>query len=76
MTNKLFFFFNSATKFPKPNAGQSPTFSPPGCATSRLRPAIHMHYFSYCTLTPSAEIHRNSIVWIKPTKIGCRGNVS
>jgi len=47
---------------------------PPVCTISRLRPATHMHY-SYHTLTPSTECHRNSVMWIKPTKIGCHGNV-
>ena len=34
-----------------------------------------MHYFSYRTPTPSAECHRNPVVWIKRAKIGRRGNV-
>ena len=34
-----------------------------------------MHYYSYHTLMPSTECHLNSIAWIKPTKIGCHGNV-
>jgi len=50
--------------------------SPPGCATSRLRPANRMHYFSYRTLTPSVKCHRNSVAWIHPTKIGCHGHVN
>ena len=29
------------------DAGQSPTFSPPGYATSRLRPANQLHFLSY-----------------------------
>jgi len=64
-----------------------PNVSPPGHATSRLDPATTMHYcslrpatvmhcYSYRTLTPPTECHRNPIVWINPTKISCRGNVS
>ena len=46
-----------------------PNVSPPGCATSRLRPATHMHYYSHRTLTPSTECHQNSVIWIKQTKL-------
>ena len=31
----------------KLDAGQRPTFSPPGCATSRLRPANQLHFLPY-----------------------------
>ena len=59
-----------------------PNVSPPGCDTSRLhpahkdslRPATRMHYFNHRMLTSSTECHRNSVVWIKPTKIGRHGN--
>jgi len=63
-----------------------PNVSPPVYVTSCLRPATsmryyslhpatHMHYFSCRSLTPSAEYHRNSVMWTKPTKIGYHGNV-
>ena len=44
----------------------------PGCATSHLRPATRVYYYSYRTPAPSAECRRNIIAWIKPTKIGCQ----
>ena len=30
-----------------------------------------MHYYCYRTLTPSTECHRNLVVCIEPTKVGC-----
>jgi len=52
----------------------TPDVSPPGCATSRLHPVTSMHDYSHSTLTPSTKCHRNSVVCIKPTKIGCHAN--
>jgi len=52
-----------------------PNVSPPGYATSCLRPATsmsyyslrpvtHMHYFSCRSLSPSTEYHRNSVMYV------------
>ena len=43
-----------------------PKVSPPECATSRLHSATIMHYYSYRTLTPSAEYHQNSVAMATP----------
>jgi len=54
------------------DAEQRPTFSPPGCATSRLRPANQLHFLPYanaiCRMLPELSCVD------EPTKVGRRDN--
>ena len=54
---RLHSFFN---QLPKLDTGQTLTFSPPGCATSRLRPANQLHFFAY-SLAPSTECRKTKL---------------
>jgi len=60
------------TPLATPLCGAKPDVSPPECSNSRLSPADKLHFSPYA-LTQSC--HRNSFLWIKPTKINRHGNI-
>ena len=55
------------------DARQSPTLARPAAPLAACVQRISST--SHPTLTPPAECHRNSVLWIEQTKIGCHGNV-
>jgi len=55
------------------DAGRSPTLVRPAAPLAAC--VLRHRCTSYRTLTPSTECHRKSVLWIKPTKIGCHGSV-
>jgi len=57
-------------KHEKLDKGQSPTLGRPATPLAAcIQQHARMHYYSYRALTPSTECHRNSVVWIKTTKL-------